>query len=59
MDAAGRRVTVEVLEPASTRASHFVYVRVINRQSVRLGDKPLETHDQYFFLQLNTVIVVM
>jgi hypothetical protein len=25
----------------------------VYRQSVRLGDKPLETHDQYFFFQLN------
>jgi hypothetical protein len=27
----------------------------VYRQSVRLGDKPLETHDQYFF-QLNTCV---
>jgi hypothetical protein len=26
----------------------------VYRQSVRLYDKPLETHDQYFFFQLNT-----
>jgi hypothetical protein len=26
----------------------------VYRQSVRLGAKPLETHDQYFFFQLNT-----
>jgi hypothetical protein len=34
-------------------------VRVTSRlaiycQAVSLGDKPLETHDQYFFFQLNT-----
>jgi hypothetical protein len=27
---------------------------VVYRQSVRLGAKPLETHDQYFFFRLNT-----
>jgi hypothetical protein len=26
----------------------------VYRQSVRLGDKPLENHDQHFFFQLNT-----
>jgi hypothetical protein len=26
----------------------------VYRQSVRLGDKPLKTHDQHFFFQLNT-----
>jgi hypothetical protein len=26
----------------------------VYRQSVRLGDKTLETHDQYFFFKLNT-----
>jgi hypothetical protein len=28
--------------------------RAVYRQSVRLGDKPLDTHDQYFIFQLNT-----
>jgi hypothetical protein len=34
---------------------HTVTLRlVVYRKSVRLGTKPLEDHDQYFFFQLNT-----
>jgi hypothetical protein len=48
-------VTVEVFEPASTGDSlptlNCLEVKVtlrlaVYRQSVRLGDRPLETHDQ-------------
>jgi hypothetical protein len=39
----------------TVRVSVRVTLRLaVYRQSVRLGDKPLETHDQYFFSQLNT-----
>jgi hypothetical protein len=43
---------------SSDNNSHVLRVRVtlrlsVYRQSVRLGDMPLETHDQYFFFQLN------
>jgi hypothetical protein len=50
------RTTMEVFEPASTRASIKFGVRVrvslrlaVYRQSVPLGAKPLEVHDQRLF----------
>jgi hypothetical protein len=36
------------------KISELLYKLVVYRQSVSLGDKPLETHEQYFFFQLNT-----
>jgi hypothetical protein len=56
------RTAVEVFEPASTQANRSLKVKVrvrvtlrlaVYRQSVRLGVKPLETHDQTFFFQLD------
>jgi hypothetical protein len=46
---------VEVFDPVSTRELNYqskfkVTLRLaVYRQSVRLGVKPLETHDQIFF----------
>jgi hypothetical protein len=59
-----RRTTVEVLQPASIRGwpgwvseSESVTSRLaVYRPSVRLGVKPLETHDQTFFFQLNSCV---
>jgi hypothetical protein len=56
-----RRATVEVFDPASTRersAVILVQVQVtlrlaVYRQSICLGVKPLETHDQNFFFTPN------
>jgi hypothetical protein len=56
-----RRATVEVFEPLSTlefkdwvRARVRVTLRLaVYRLSLRLGAKPLEDHDQRFFLQLS------
>jgi hypothetical protein len=52
-----RRATVQVFDPATTRVDiNRVRVRVtvtlrvaVYRQSICLGDKPLETHDQQFY----------
>jgi hypothetical protein len=61
------RATVEVFDPASTRyewlASEF-RVRVTLRlevycQSVRLADKPLETHDQNFYFTTEHLRLVL
>jgi hypothetical protein len=58
-----RLLTVEILQLPRSRHSRLAIVSQLNsqlrirvnlrlavyRQSVRLGDKPLETHDQYCF----------
>jgi hypothetical protein len=56
---------VEVFEPASTR-SRIAQVKVkvtlklaVYRQSVRLGAKPLETHDQRLFFNRTLAITVL
>jgi hypothetical protein len=56
-----RRAKVEIFEPASTQSCFVVKVKVkvtlllaIYRQSVRLGVRHLETHDQITFFQLNS-----
>jgi hypothetical protein len=37
----------------------FITLRLtIYRQSVRLGHKPLETHDQYFFFKSTLAFIV-
>jgi hypothetical protein len=45
--------TVEVFDPKAKVKVKVTLRLAIYRQSVRLGMKPLETHDQSFFFQLN------
>jgi hypothetical protein len=48
-------LTSNTTQPMSELESQSVTLRpVAHRQSFRLGAKPLETHGQIFFFQLNT-----
>jgi hypothetical protein len=65
-----RRATVEVFKPASMRGIIMPLVRVrvrvrvtlrlaVYRQSVRLGAKPLKTHDQIFLFNFILAFIIL
>jgi hypothetical protein len=53
---ASSSLQLSVLQSQSQSQSHF---KLADHQSIHLGAKPLEIHDQRFFFQLNLAVIVL